>query len=282
MKPGLSVLLLAYALPVAVSAQLHAPFAKGASMGTLGAVVWDDGVTGRQPWVAAALLRDTLRFGLALCGIDYYDDMDNLRDRQIRHAVGGGWFHSRPVTVKLSYEQFSALDVYYEQTGYLSVGTHVLRFAGVSLDIRGTRAGIRGVQRDDETLVEIGATVWVPRKYAGLSLSVDHLVVESASVAGLAPDPVVRVGLHTRRHRWGAVGAVAEVVVAEQPFVRFAVGEELWVHPTVGLGAGLCTEPLMIGCGLTVVWRRFGTNVSFVHHPELGWSKGFTVDHAWR
>jgi len=250
-------------------------------MATFGTVVWGDGLTGRQPWRAAAELGDTLRFGVSVAGIDYYDDMDNFEEREIRHAIGGGWYHSRYVTVKAAYEHFSALGLYFEQIGRLSVGSSALRYVAFSLELQGMRAGLRGYDDERETVVEMGATAWVPLKYVALSLAVEHITLEDAASAGFKADPAVRLGVHTRRHRWGALGAVAEVVAGDERLVRFAVGEEFWVHPMVGLGAGLCTEPLTVGFGATVVWRRYGTNVSFAHHPALGWSKGFEVDWAW-
>ncbi len=279
---GALLRLVVVTMAVRTGAQVRAPFPQGASMSTLGTVVWSDDLTGRQPWTAAALLADTLRFGVALSGVDYYDDMDNLAERDIRHAMAGGWYHNRFFTVKGSYEHFSALDVYYEQIGRFSLGSSALRWLAASVEVRGARVGVRGSGRDSETLLELGATVWVPRRYVAIAAAVEHLAVERAGAEGFETDPCVRVGVHTRRHRWGALGCTGEVVFAEEPYVRLALGEQLRIHPNVGIDAGVSTEPFMVAFGLTVVWRSCATQAAFVHHPDLGWSKGFVVDWAHR
>lgn len=246
-------------------------------MATLGAVMWDDGAGGAQPWTPAAHLCDTIRFGLALSGVDFYDDMDNYAGRDIRYAVGGGWYHSRFFTVKCSYSQFAALEMYREQALFVSLGTHAVRRLGLSVEGRATRVSLAGVADEEERMVELGASVWYARAYGGVSLCVDHLTLEDASTAGFAPDPVIRAALHTRRHRWGALGASAEVVLGSEPYVRFAAGEELWLYNRVGLCAGLSTEPFMVSMGVVVWLGRAGAAVAFVHHPELGWSKGVSA-----
>jgi hypothetical protein len=276
--PGLALALASSA----ILAQIHRPFPPGYSMGNLGTIVWDDGISGRQPWTPAAFLRDSLRFGISVAGIDYYDDMDNFEERSISDAMAGGWFESRYITVKAAYEQFSALQMYDEQIGTLSVGTNALRFLSVSVQARGVRVGLRSGESEHETLGELGATLWLPRRYVAVSLAVEHLTVEAASVEGVSSDPVIRLGLHTRRHRIGALGVVCEVTARGDPLVRFMVGQEVWVHRVFGLSAAVSTEPFMVGVGATFVWRTCGTSVSFVHHPVLGWSKGFEVDYAHR
>jgi hypothetical protein len=172
--------------------------------------------------------------------------------------------------------------MYDEQIGMLSVGTNALRFLSVSVEARGVRVGLRGGEDEHETLGELGAALWLPRRYVALSLVVEHLTIENASVPGVSSDPVIRIGLHTRRHRIGALGVVCEVTARDNPRVRFMVGQEVWVHRMFGLSASVSTEPFMIGVGATLVWRTYGTNVSLVHHPVLGWSRGFEVDYAHR
>lgn len=261
-------------------AQIHAPFPTGYAMGNLGTVVWDDGPAGRQPWNAAAIQSDSLRWGVGVAGVDFYDDMDNYCERDIRHAVAGGWWRISRFTLKASYQCFSALSIYYEHTGFLSVGTNLIPFVHVSVEARGVCAGVRTLADERETLLELGATLWVPRRHVAILAAVEHLTVEDAAVSGLRADPVIRLGLHTTRHRFGALGAVAELVLTDEPFVRLAVGEEYWFHPTFAICAALTTEPFMVAFGATFEWQRCATSVAVVHHPVLGWSKGFGVGYA--
>lgn len=251
-------------------------------MTTLGSVVWSDGLTGRQPWEPAATLSDSVRFGLAVAGIDFFDGMDNYSQRRIRQASIGGWYHGRYVTVKGSYAYFDALDAYFEQTGSVSVGVRVFRGVSASIEMRGVQAGLYGQKQERESIVECGATVWVPWRLVACQIRLDHVKLEGASVDGLGAEPVVRIGLHTRRQRWVALGALAEVIITDKPRVRFTLGEEFWIHPRVGIGAGLCTDPFMIGAGISLIWRTYGSSVALVHHPQLGWSRGLALDKVWR
>ncbi len=263
-----------------VTAQHRSPFPTGYAMGNLGTVVWADGPAGRLPWTAAAIQGDSLRWGLGVAGVDFYDDMDNFAERDIRHATVGAWCRIARLTLKASYRCFSALSIYYEHTGFVSAGTDLIPFVHVSLELRGVCAGVRTLANERETLLEAGATLWVPRRHVAFLAAVQHLTIEDAAVSGLPADPAIRLGLHTTRHRFGALGATAEVVLADEPFVRLAVGEEYWFHPTFAICAALATEPFMIAFGATFEWRRCATSVAVVHHPVLGWSKGFWVGYA--
>lgn len=268
------------ALAAPLAAQLRAPFPCGYGMGSLGTIAWDGGPAGRQPWTPAALLRDTLRWGVGVSGIDYYDDMDNRGDADIRHANGGGWFHGQWAAAKVAVEHFDALDVYFEQLVRVSVGVTVRQVLSVSLEATGMRAGLYACRDERETVVTCGATLWYQRRHVAFMAQVTGITLEDAGHPGFAPDPVVRVGVHTARHRFGALGAVAQVCIREEPVLRVSVGHEYWIHPVFGFTLALTTEPFMWSCGVLFQLRRCGTSVSFVHHPVLGWSKGVAFDYA--
>lgn len=267
-------------LVAACLAQVESPFPPGYSMGNHGTIMWEDGLSGRQPWVPAAFYGDSLRFGVAVGGVEYFDQMESLRDRFIAHGIAGGWYAFGPATLKLGYRYFDALRVYQEHIGQVSLGTGAIPFVSVSVEARGRMARLLTENNERETVGEFGASVWVPRKYVALSVSVQHVTVKDAHRAGFAADPTVRLGLHTRRNRFGAQGLVCEVVAATEPVLRFMVGQEYWFHPMVGLCAALSTEPVMIGFGLTLNVRRFSSAVSFVHHPILGWSEGVMFEYV--
>jgi len=250
-------------------------------MGNVEALLWEDGMSGRQPWAPVAFLRDSARFGFAASAVDIYDDMDDGGDSDIRHAIAGGWFQTRAVSVKASYEYFNALDIYFEQLGYLSLGTSRIPWLSMSLEVRGMQAGLYGCRGERETVAQMGASLWVPFKAVALTLVLDHVTLEDAASAGFAPEPSLRMGLHTRRHRLGALGATAEVVFADgDPQVRFAVGQEVRIRSLFGICAGVATEPFMVAFGVSFDWRNYGANVSLAHHPVLGWSKGFMMEYV--
>jgi len=267
--------------PRCSTAQIRAPFPAGYSMGNFGTLLWEDGMSGRQPWTPVSFLRDSLRFGFGASIVDVYDDMDEGGGSDIRHATAGGWVQTRIVSIKACYQYFNALDIYFEQLGAVSIGTSRLPWLSPSIEVRGMQAGLYGCEDERETVAQIGASLWIPLKAVAFSLVLDHVTLEDAAFEGFAPEPSLRIGVHTRRHRLGALGATAEIVFADNnPRVRFAVGQELRIRSLFGICAGVVTEPFMVAFGVSFAWKGYGTSVSLVHHPVLGWSKGFAVEYA--
>jgi hypothetical protein len=271
---------LVHALVPPCFGQMQAPFTPGYSMGNGGTIVWADGMSGRQPWAPAGFYGDSLRFGVALAGIDYYDRMDNLESRAIVHGIAGGWYAFRHVTLKASYQHFGALGMYREQAGFVSAGTDAIPYVSVSVEARGHYVSLPAAHERGETVAELGATLFVPRRLVAFSLSADHFTVKRAHEAGFSRDPSVRVGVHTTRRRVGALGVLFEITPDERPATRFMIGQELWLHRMFGMCASVATDPFLFSFGATFVWSGFGTNVSFVHHPVLGWSRGFMAEYA--
>jgi hypothetical protein len=253
----------------------------GYAMESFSTIVTAGGVAGRQPWSPACQLVDSARFGLAACGVDYFDDMDNLREREIRQGAVGGWLKAGPhVTVKAAYTHFAALDIYFEQKGHLSVGTPAIPFVQVSIELSGYRAGLLTDRDEREALASAGASVWVPWSFASVSLSCEDVMLEEAGHPGFAPPTRFTLGLHTAPHRFGAQGVLLRVEPGEQPRFGLYIGQELRLHRTIALSAGFSAEPLMFSIGLTFVLPTFSAQTALVHHPVLGWSRGLGLEYV--
>ncbi|MBD3394592.1 MAG: hypothetical protein GF418_03110 [Chitinivibrionales bacterium] len=251
-------------------------------MTSFGTIIWDNGMSGRQPWIPAAFLKDSAGFGLAAAGVDYYDDMDNLEEHDIRQAVGGTWVSVRQFMLKAAYTHFNALDIYREQKGFLSIGTTIIPFISVSAELSGCRVGLVDDSREREHIALAGATAWVPWSFASLSLSCKNVILRNARRPGFAPPLALAAGVHTAPHRFGAQGVRIEIEPGTHTRIRFHAGEEYWIHGILGLGIGLATNPLMVGFGVTVSFARYGLHASLVHHPVLGWSKGMGAEFVGR
>lgn len=255
--------------------QLNSPFEPGYSMGTLGTVLWEDGPAGHEPWTPAAFLNDSLRFGFELAGIRYYDRMDNTGSSWLALACAGGWYRSPMLTVKAAYRQFDAFHLYAEQHGSISVGRPIGNVLAASVELDGTRAAIRSFGGEARTVVQGGITVRVPRPYASVTLQIAGLTLKQSGVSGLENVPRAALGIHTRRHRAGGLGTVAEVRFEDRPRLRFRHGFEYRLGKSVALDLAVQTSPFLLAFGLTLDFAHYGTTVALVNHPVLGWSKGF-------
>ncbi|MBD3317171.1 MAG: hypothetical protein GF344_15400 [Chitinivibrionales bacterium] len=262
---------------------LNDPFPMGYAMENFGTIATGGGVKGRQPWVPACLPVDSGLYGFAACGVDYFDDMDNYQKREIRQGAAGGWFSLfHHVTAKASYTHFSALNIYFEQKGYLSVGTSVIPFAKASVELSGYRAGLLGIRDEREALVTVGASVWIPWSLASLFISCEDVVIEDAARPGFVPPTKLTLGMHTAAHRFGAQGVCLSIEPGEPTFFGFYIGQEIRLHRTIALSAGLSADPLMFSAGLTFVVPSFSAQTALVHHPVLGWSRGLGLEYVGR
>ncbi|MBD3343568.1 MAG: hypothetical protein GF401_00725 [Chitinivibrionales bacterium] len=257
--------------------EMRDPFPMGYSMINFGTIIWDNGVGGRQPWTPSCFYNDTLRFGVSAAAAYYYDPMDNLKETSINQMIFGGWSHFPWLTVKTSFAHFSALDLYFEQTGYLSLGTDALKFARISFELYAFHAGIRE-EPDSETMLFAGESFWVPWKFVSLSFTRKHIRLKGASSAGIDPPTTYQIGIHTKFQRYGAQGILVEFTDEKDDRFRIYFGEEYRFHESFALGLGIATSPFMISVGATVNIFTANAFASFVNHPVLGWSKGFGME----
>jgi hypothetical protein len=263
-----------------VPAALNDPFPPGYAMESFGTIVTAGGVAGRQPWEPACLLLDSARFGLAACGVDYFDDMDTFTQREIRQGAAGGWLRPAPfLSIKIAYTHFGALDMYFEQKGFLSAATPAIPFVHLSVELSGYRAGLVSDRGEREALATAGVSLWVPWSFASVFLSCRDVVLEDAGKPGFAPPTTIVVGLHTAAHRFGAHGVRLLIEPGEETRFGLYVGQELRLHPTLALAAGFAAEPLMFSLGLTFVLPVFSAQTALVHHPVLGWSRGLGLEY---
>jgi hypothetical protein len=264
----------------AVFAALHDPFPIGYSMENFGTILWENSISGRQPWFAAAFLRDTAHFGISAAGVYYYDPMDNMTDNSIRQAAIGAWFVYKKIGIKAAYQHFSALDIYREQKGFLSVGTSAIPYVSISAELEGFRAGLANDNDERENIACGGITLWAPWSFASASLSCSHILLKDAHRPGFAPPLAIVAGIHTAPHRFGAQGVKVEIEPGKHTRIRFYAGEEYWLYDMLGLSLALSTNPLMVSFGVTLDIKSYAAFASFVHHPVLGWSKGAGMEYV--
>ena len=250
------------------------PFPVGYSLGNLNTIISDDGIGGRQPWVPAAVIRRNTGFVLAAGAVSYYDMMDNIRDRGIYRAALGVSYAGPVFKCKGAFSQFDAFRMYFSQDGYLSAG-----LGGVSLEMAGHRIGLRGKKGEVKTIGELGASVWLPFRYASLFLGVEHVVVKE-SRNGSDPPLLIKGSMHTAGNRFGAQGVLIEVTPSKRKPVRFLIGEEYRLFRWLGVHAAVGSNPVLISLGVVAEWKMAGAVLSFVNHPELGWSKGFYTEYV--
>jgi hypothetical protein len=267
-------------LSAITGAGLRDPFPPGFSMGTMGAVIDDRGATGREPWTSASFYGDSAGFGAALSGVSYYGSAGSVTGADgIGQVFGGGWLSIRKLIGKASIAYFSALDAYYEQTGFISAGTSALPYARLSIEARGYRFGARLPGNPSHTIGEIGVSAWVPWSWAAVSFQLDHLVLATARADGADPPLTLRCGIHTVNNRFGGQGALITISTNEPKPVCFTIGEEYRVTPAVAFHAALANNPLFISIGATFIVSRAGFDVSLVNHQQLGWSQGFSAEY---
>lgn len=269
--PGI---LLTYSI---VAANLQEPFPQGFSMGNLGTVLWENGAQGCQPWISAAFCDESRRFGIALGTVSYYDRMDNFKEESIYKASGGVFWSIRRLRFKLAVSHFSALEMYYEQTGFLSVGVDLFTHLRAGVDFSGTRTGLSGFKEKKHTVGECAFSAWFPFKAAALGLSLSHISLKPGRVQGVDPPLIIKSGFHTARNRLGAQGVVIEITPSEPHPVRFILGEQYRLFNIVALEASLANNPFLIGVGVLIEISPISASVSMVNHPVLGWSRGFAA-----
>lgn len=269
--PGI---LLTYSL---ITANLQEPFPQGFSMGNQGTVLWENGSQGCQPWISAAYCDSSRKFGMALGAVSYYDRMDNFIDESIYRAFGGVFWSIKRIRFKLAVSHFSALEMYYEQAGFLSAGVDLFSHFRAGIDFCGIRTGLNGYKQKKRTVGECAFSAWFPFKAAALGLSLNHINLKSGRVQGVDAPLVIKSGFHTVSNRMGAQGVIIEITPSRVHPVRFILGEQYRLFNIVAIEASLANNPFLIGIGVLVDVSSISVSVSVVNHPVLGWSRGFSA-----
>lgn len=258
-------------------ANVNQPFQYGFSMGNLGTIMPENEVAGFQPWIPAAFCKCNRRFGLACGAVSYYDKMDNLREKYIYNAFGGTYLAHKRFNLKLAISHFSALDMYFEQSGFTSLGFSLIKQIRISVEITGTRIGLRCLDRNKQSTVDCGVSAFVPFRFTALALRVNHLTVKSGYVKGVNPKICIETGIHTVQNRFGAQGVLIETTPSSKQPIRFILGEQYRFFKCFAVEASIANNPFMIGLGVLLEIADVKSSVSLVNHPVLGWSKGFAV-----
>ncbi|MFP4242203.1 MAG: hypothetical protein ACLFQB_09860 [Chitinispirillaceae bacterium] len=255
-------------------AGMRDPFPLGYSMATQEGLMDAQGPGGRQPWMPAAYLQDTVKYGAAVLGTAYYGDFE--KNASIFQYGAGAWFTTDFMTCKLALVQLSALEVYYEQTAYLSLGTS-LSFLGLSVDLKPCRTGLVN-SSEVKALLLAGISGLVQTRLLNMRFSVDDLVIESSDVEGTDPEYVLEIGLSSRKNRYGIQGVLIQVRPGMSEPVRFTLAQKYRIGNSFSIAAALGSNPTMISFGIGVNLKSVGGSAAMVNHPVLGWSKGFFVD----
>ena len=269
-----------FPLLVVLNAGTNDPFSLGYSMGNNGTIIQASGPSGRQPWIPACFTSDTFRFGVSVCGIDYYDPMDNLESSHIVQVVGGAWYARNRFIAKASYVHLNAMGLYYEQQGFISIGFLSCRVLSASIEVLANRTGLSALSSEGQKFLNAGASLFVFGKVASLSLSCGGLPLESSSSQIVEPPINIDIGLHTTIHPFGAQGVLCEIIKERDYVFRFSIGESYNLGDHCAVCGALSTNPFMMHVGISFSSERRGIALSIVNHPVLGWSKGLTVDYA--
>jgi hypothetical protein len=271
---------LLFPMLVALNAGTNDPFALGYSMGNNGTIIQATGPAGRQPWIPACFTRDTFRFGVSVCGIDYYDPMDNLESSHIVQVAGGAWYARNRFIVKASYAHLNALGLYCEQQGFVSIGFLALRALSGGIEISANRIGLSPLGSENQKFLNAGASLFIFGKTAALSLSCSHLPLAHFSSYVVAQPITGTIGLHTTINPFGAQGVLGEIFKERDYVFRFSIGESYNLSDYCAVCGAFSTNPFMMHIGISFSNARGGIALAFVNHPILGWSKGLTIDYA--
>ena len=278
------LLLLLCIIPVAGASR--EPFSLGYAMATNGAILQADGISGREPFTSACFYNDSFSYGAAVAGVDYYDPMDNMSSSLIGQAALGGFYAPsgalQGFVVKAAYLHFDAMRVYYEQEGMLSVGCNIVPFVKPSLELSAFRAGLYHADGlPSQTRLEMGASILVPFPIAAISLSLSHIPLKTANVAGYDAPFTIRAGLHSGKNSLGGQGILMEITQDEIWRFRVSVGEEYWLTQNLAASLALSTNPVLVSFGVTYAWGTSSSlTAAFTDNPVLGWSKGLGISWA--
>lgn len=265
-------------------------------MGNHGTILNTNGHTGRQPWSPASYYNGNNKFTLAVTGVDYYGETENLPDSRIQQgSVGFGFFPGK-FRLKTAYLNFNAMNLYQEHEGLFSAGMKIFRHLSAGFEINGFYAAVPLEKDNTETLLTGGFSAIVPWQYASTTLRIDNINLISAAKQGFDLPLRLQFGIHTNFNRLGSQGIIFEILNHyNTPEFRFHIGEDYHFSDYFSISTALSTNPIFISFGFTfhiplsARRGRAGGEVSsphsaisaaFVHHPVLGLSKGITMDYS--
>ena len=259
---------------------LREPFPIGYGMSNLGTILWSNGYSARQSWIPAAVSDSSLKKGLDIAVVSYYDEMDNLQDRYLYQLICGGFLTTRYIYLKTSFSYFDAFNTYFEQSFFFSVALSLVPSLNVSLESTAYRVGLSGIDSEVHTIGEMGFSAWFEMHFVALSLQCKHLIVKKSAVDGLDPQLSVICGIHTPSSRFGAQGVVAEITPNESNPLRWKIGEEVRVLRWLAIEVGIANNPVQVAMGLSIDLQRPSVTVALVNQPQLGWSKGVCLGYS--
>jgi hypothetical protein len=261
--------------PVTLYAQN--PFPEGYFMSGQGTVFQDNWISSREPYCSALLSNDSVRMGISAGAISYYDRMDNLSNRSLYRVSGGGWIEFDRVRLNCSFSQLEAFDIYYEQKAFMSIGTSIYKSAAVSLDVTGYRNGLHSSMENRRTRGDLGVSALYRFRAILVTGSLSNLTLKKAGRQMNESDLTAAFGLHTKYGRIGAQGAILSIMPYTHSPVRLIIGEEFRITERIGMNASFSSNPIFIGIGFFAGFKNSDLTVGLVNHPDLGWSRGFSV-----
>ena len=259
--------------PVISDAAPRDPFPLGYSMMSQGALVEAEGVSARQPWTPAAHYRDSLRWGASAAVVSYHGG-----GSAARYAAGGfGTFG--PVAFKGALTHLDVMGLYFEQTAALSAGSR-WRFLSYSLEATNYRSGLTFSSADRRSATSAGAALLAVSRVVSAGATVEGLTLLSGGARDADPSPVISLRVCTVRNKYGSQGAMVTFTPNDDAPIRFVIAQEYRIGNMFALSASIASNPTMIGFGLTVDKKPASATAAAVNHPQLGWSRGMSVDYA--
>lgn len=260
-----------------ISLFAQSPFPEGYFMSTQGTIFQDNWISSREPYSPALLANDSAHIGISAGTISYYDRMDNLSDRLLYRVSGGGWLEFDKMRFNLWISQLEAFSVYFEQKGCISVGTYFYKSASISFDIQGYRNGLHHSTEHARTRADVGISTLYKFRAVSVTGSLSNLTIKKAGKDMNREDLTVAIGLHTKYSRIGAQGMILKIIPQAVSPVQVIAGEEFRITERIGINASFSSNPLLIGVGFFVGIKRNDLSVGLVNHPDLGWSRGFSI-----
>ena len=267
-----------FILTLFVGAGVRDPFPIGAAMMSQGALVESQGMSGREPWSAAAVYRDTLPWGAAFSAISYHG-ADGAGG--VSQYAAGGFAALRNVICKVSIAQLDAMGVYYERTAYLSAGS-IYKFLSLSIDAKTHRIGLKASGSDIRTMTSLGSTLHAESRRISASVMAEGLTVSSSGSSDVDPPISFSGRVCTVRNRYGSQGVMVKVTPEHDKPLRFIVAQEYRLSQNFAVSASLGSNPSIIGFGLLIDIQPASGAAAVVNHPLLGWSKGVYADYSGR
>jgi hypothetical protein len=255
----------------------QSPFPEGYFMSNQGTVFQDNWISSREPYGSSLLSNDSAFIGFSAGAISYYDRMDNLENRSLYRAFGGGWIELDKLRLNLAFSQLEAFSIYFEQKVFLSIGTYVRKSASFSIDVSGYRNGLHTTEEDRRTRGDIGLSARYKFRAISITGSIFNLTIKKPGTNMNTDDLMALIGLHTKYSKIGAQGAIITVTPYAPSPIRLIIGEEFKITDRIGMHASFSSNPLFIGIGFFAGFKNSDVTVGLINHQDLGWSRGFSL-----